>query len=224
MNLNHLMKGIVRRLVIKLGILLHELEPSIAKATLPDFANKPNNLVIDRPRRIINSKHVHVGDDVYLGPGSMITAIESYPDKGLHPPENLVVNSYTPNILIGNRVNSTGSLIIAALNKIEIGDDVIFASNVFISDGQHGNQDIGLAYKYQPMQKLSPIAIGRGCWVGQNVLILSGVTIGEMSIIGANSLVTKDLPPRCIAFGNPARIVKLWDENKNSWRDVKADD
>ena len=220
MNFNKTIKRLIRRPIIKLGVLLAEFEPSIAKATLPQFSNKPNNLVIDKPRRIINSEHVRVGDDVYIGPSSMIIAITSYPDRGLHPPENVEVNCYDPTIIIGNRVNSTGNLIIAALNKIEIGDDVIFASNVFISDGFHGYQNIDLPYKYQPMERILPVVIGQGCWVGQNVVILPGITIGEMVIIAANSVVTKNLPPRCIAMGAPARVIKLWDEENSCWSEA----
>ncbi len=68
------------------------------------------------------------------------------------------------------------------------------------------------------MERVHSIKIGQGCWIGQNVVILPGVTIGEMTIVGANSVVTKDLPSRCIAMGSPARVTKIWDESLSSWR------
>ncbi len=217
MNFNQLFKRIFQKLALKLGILLNQIEAKVAKASLPNFANSPINLIIDSPRRIINPEKMYFGDNVYLGPGSMIIAIQSYPDRGLNPPENVKTNDYTPTIKIGSRVNSSGNLTVAALSEVEIGDDVLFASNVNITDGLHGYQNVEIPYKYQPMERIQPIKIGRGCWIGQNVVILPGITIGEMTIVGANSVVTKDLPSRCIAFGSPAQITKVWDESKSGW-------
>jgi len=82
----------------------------------------------------------------------------------------------------------------------------------------HGYQTPDLPYKYQPLQRIAPVAVGRGCWIGQNVVILPSVTIGEMSIIGANSVVTHDIPARSIAVGAPARVIKQWDEKSRRWR------
>jgi lipopolysaccharide O-acetyltransferase len=62
------------------------------------------------------------------------------------------------------------------------------------------------------------VEIGRGCWIGQNVVILPSVKIGEMSIIGANSVVTQSIPERSIAVGAPARVIKQWDDKNREWR------
>ena len=217
MNFGQLFNRILQKLALKVGMLLSQVEANVAKATLPKFANSPNNLVIDKPRRIIHPECMHIGDDVYLGPSSMIIAIKSYPDQGMNPPAKIQSSQYSPSIKIGSRVNSSGNLTIAALCEVDIGDDVLFASNVNITDGLHGYQNTNLPYKYQPMERIRPIKIGQGCWIGQNVVILPGVTIGEMSIVGANSVITKDLPSRCIAIGSPAKITKVWDESKSGW-------
>ncbi len=86
MRLNQLLKRIFHKLALKLGILLNQVEAKVAKATLPNFANSPANLVIDRPRSIINPENMFVGNNVYLGPNSMIIAIKNYPDRGMNPP------------------------------------------------------------------------------------------------------------------------------------------
>jgi len=109
---------------------------------------------------------------------------------------------------------------ISALREIVIEDDVMFASNIWICDGLHGYENVNLPYKYQPMFRIAPIKIGRGCWIGQNVVIMPGVTIGELSIIGANSVVTNNIPDRSIAVGSPARIVKRWNEETQSWQKI----
>ena len=215
-----LLKQELRKLVFKLGILLNKVETDVSRSTLPDFGNKPSNLVIDKPRRIINPDDIYFGDNVYIGPGSMLNAIKTYPDPLWDLPDNIQIKSYNPKIIIGNRVISSGGLTIGALSKIEIGDDVLFASNVNITDGLHGYRNIDTPYKFQPMERISPIKIGQGCWIGQNVVILPGIKIGEMTIIGANSVVTKDLPARCVAIGAPARVIKCWDEKNSCWCEI----
>jgi len=65
---------------------------------------------------------------------------------------------------------------------------------------------------------VAPVRIGRGAWLGQNVVVMPGVTIGELAVVGANSVVTRDVPPRTIAVGVPARPVKVWDDGARAWR------
>jgi len=135
-----------------------------------------------------------------------------------------IEQTFNPKISIGNRVTATGGLQIAALSEITIEDDVLFATNINITDGLHGYENANEPYKYQPICKVAPITIKRGCWIGQNVVILPGITIGEFSIIGANSVVTKSIPDKSIAIGNPAKVVKRWDETKNKWIALSDDE
>ena len=100
---------------------------------------------------------------------------------------------------------------------ITIEDDVMFASNINISDGLHGYETAEEPYKFQPMGHIAPVTIKRGCWIGQNVVVMPGVTIGELSIIGANSVVTRSIPARSIAVGAPTKVIKQWDEGTQRW-------
>ena len=63
----------------------------------------------------------------------------------------------------------------------------------------------------------APVEIGDRVWIGENAVILAGVSVGSGSIIGANSVVTKSVPDRCIAAGAPAQVVKVWDETTRQW-------
>ncbi len=81
--------------------------------------------------------------------------------------------------------------------------------NKILTDGLHGYENANEPYKYQKMFKILPIQIRKGCWIGQNVVIMSGVTIGEFAIVGANSVVTKSIPDRSIAIGAPAKVVSV---------------
>ncbi|HET8985440.1 MAG TPA: acyltransferase [Trueperaceae bacterium] len=109
-----------------------------------------------------------------------------------------------------------------AFKEIVIEDDVMFAANVFVSDGAHGTTTGETPYKFQGITGIAPIRIGRGSWIGQNAVIMPGVTIGELAVIGANSVVTKDVPARSVAVGAPARVVKRWDLTAQNWTRVEG--
>lgn len=215
-----MLRRLRNKLVIKLGKLLTQFEQQISAATLPEFGNRPNGLVIERPRRIVHPECFTLGDHIYLGPGSLLVAVTEYPG-----PENASRNpvpkvSFEPKIRIGSRVSSTGGLQVAACSEITIGDDVLFATNVNITDALHGYKNVDLPFKSQAMQRVKPIHIGNGCWIGQNTVILPGTHIGNSCIVGANSVVSGHIPDGSIVLGAPARIVKQWDESSQDWSEV----
>ena len=210
-----------KRIVLQLGKELHRLNKSIAHVTLPNFGNEPQNVKIDLPRRIINPERIFLGNNVSFGPGSFINAMTHYPTRGMqHPNKDQLLQRFDSKIIIGSNVTSTADLQIAAQSEIIIEDDVMFASNIHINDAFHGFETANEPYKYQKIFRIDPIRIGWGCWIGQNVVILSGVTIGQLSIIGANSVVTRSVPARCIALGTPAKVVRKWDEHTHKWISV----
>jgi acetyltransferase-like isoleucine patch superfamily enzyme len=200
-----------------------EAESAVAQKTLPKFANQPTRLIIDLPRRIINPECIFFGDYVWLGPGAFISAVRSYPSPSLtHPEKSYEVRTYSPQIRIGHRVTSSGQLIIGAAKRVDIEDDVLLSFNVTILDNFHGYETPDEPFKYQPLGRIAPVLLKRGCWIGQNAVILPGVTIGQMSIVGANSVVTKSIPDRSIAVGAPAQVIKSWDERSRQWRPCVA--
>ncbi len=179
--------------------------------TMPPLANRPARFSMRLPREIVNGNHVTVGDGVTIGPNSIIEAVTARPGQ-----------SFTPEIQIGDRVEVTGRFQLHAAGRVEIGDDVLIASNVFICDVLHGYESATIPYKGQPLTAPKPIVIGRGSWIGQNVVVMPGVNIGEYCIIGANSVVTRSIPDRHIAVGSPARPIKRWDDATNAWVAVTA--
>jgi acetyltransferase-like isoleucine patch superfamily enzyme len=223
MSLKNLARRGLRRLMSELAVRIHEAQGAVAERAMPKFGNRPNHLTIDLPRRIINAERVFFGDNVWLGPGCFIAAVKEYPSPSLrHPDKHYDVQTFSPQIHVGHRVTSSGGLVIGAVRRIDIGDDVMLAFNVTLLDNLHGFEHPYEPYKYQPLQRIAPVQVGRGCWIGQNVVILPAVKIGEMSIIGANSVVTHDIPERSIALGAPARVVKQWDDTARQWRPYSA--
>jgi acetyltransferase-like isoleucine patch superfamily enzyme len=223
MSLKNLARRGLRRLMTELAICMLDAQGAVAERTLPRFGNRPEHLKIDLPRRILNPEKIFFGDHVWLGPGCFIAAVKEYPSVSLrHPDKHHDAQTFSPQIHIGHRVTSSGNLVIGGVHQIDIGDDVMFAFNVTILDNLHGFAHPYEPYKYQPLQRIAPVQIGRGCWIGQNAVILPAVKIGEMSIIGANSVVTHDIPERSIALGAPARVVKQWDDTSREWRPYPA--
>jgi lipopolysaccharide O-acetyltransferase len=114
---------------------------------------------------------------------------------------------------------------IAAGQCISIGNNVLIASKVFISDINHGsykgiNQDSPLSHPSSRKLSTSPIIIKDNVWIGEGVCIMAGVTIGFGSIIGALSVVTKSIPDYSIAVGSPAEVIKEYDFEKEEWVSV----
>ncbi len=99
-------------------------------------------------------------------------------------------------------------VMVAALELVQIGDHCMFANGCFVTDANHRFDDPDRPITWQGFDSKGPTRIGDNVWCGANVVITSGVTIGERSVIGANSVVTTDIPPYSIAAGVPARVLR----------------
>ena len=125
-------------------------------------------------------------------------------------------------IEIGENVEINDEVHIGATEKIIIEDNVLIASKVYISDHNHGSykgdeQDSPMSIPKERKIHSSPIKIEKNVWIGELCCILQGVTIGEGSIIGAMSVVTKDIPPYTIAVGSPAKLIKRYNFENKKW-------
>lgn len=119
--------------------------------------------------------------------------------RGINHPCILQTGTPHAKILIGNHVEMSGTSIVSN-HSVTIGNNVLIGANCQIGDRDgHSNR-----YKSSP----KPILIENDVWLGMNVTVLKGVTIGEHSIIGANSVVTKDIPSNSIAAGNPCSVIR----------------
>lgn len=125
-----------------------------------------------------------------------------------------VLNNSVGNIIIGNECRvGIGNTIIG---PVRIGDNVNLAQNVTISGLNHIFEDIDKKISEQGIST-SPINIYDDVWIGANSVVLAGVSIGKHSIIGAGSVVTKDIPPYSVAVGNPAHVIKQYDSDLKKW-------
>jgi acetyltransferase-like isoleucine patch superfamily enzyme len=111
-------------------------------------------------------------------------------------------------VRIGSQSFLNIGVMVAAHQLVEIGDHCMFANGCFVSDANHRYDDPDKPVPWQGFTTKGPTRVGDNVWCGANVVITSGVTVGERCVIGANSVVTQNLPPFSIVFGAPARVVK----------------
>jgi acetyltransferase-like isoleucine patch superfamily enzyme len=133
---------------------------------------------------------LEVGENTLLEPGVWLTA----PDDA--------------RIRIGEGCFLNLGVMVAAMDLVEIGDHCMFANGCFITDGSHRFDDPERPVPWQGFDSKGPTRVADNVWCGVNVVITSGVTIGERCVIGANSVVTNDIPPFSIAAGVPAKVLR----------------
>ncbi len=97
---------------------------------------------------------------------------------------------------------------LAAQERIKIGDHVMFANGCFVGDADHRYDDPELPITWQGFVPRGPVTIGDNCWFGISCVVTGGLTVGERAVIGANSVVTRDIPRATIAAGAPAKAIR----------------
>ena len=103
-----------------------------------------------------------------------------------------------------------------------LGAHVLTANNVYISDNLHGYCDPEAPILQQPIVQNAVVEIGEGSWLGHNACVL-GARIGRHCVIGANAVVTHDIPDLCVAVGTPAKIIRRYDPATQAWRNTTSD-
>ncbi len=160
-----------------------------------------NPIILNNPQNIIVGNNVTILNNAWLsGPkGNMTSKLV------------LKIDNYCA---IGNYCH------IYATEGIHIEEKVLIADKVYISDNLHNYTNINVPVIDQSIIQLSAVIIGKGSWIGENVCII-GASIGKNCVIGANAVVTKDIPDYSIAVGIPARVIKKYNQQKGIWQKVE---
>jgi acetyltransferase-like isoleucine patch superfamily enzyme len=127
------------------------------------------------------------------------------------------INNGVGPVIIGDRTKIGLSNTI--IGPVTIGNDIRLAQNITLSGLNHNYEDVSRPIHIQGVST-APITIGDGTWIGANVVVLAGVTIGKNCVIAAGSVVTKDIPSYAVAVGNPARVLKKYNPEKQIWEKV----
>lgn len=124
------------------------------------------------------------------------------------------INNGVGDVIIGSNTLIGMSNVI--IGPVTIGNNVIFAQNIVASGLNHEYRDIHTPILHQPILT-APIVIEDECWIAANSVITAGVTIGKHSVVAAGAVVTKSIPPYSVAVGNPAKVIKKYDFEKQDW-------
>jgi acetyltransferase-like isoleucine patch superfamily enzyme len=168
------------------------------------FAHFGERSVIGTPSRVEGARFTSIGDDVIINENAWLSVVAA-------------VEGVTPRFIVGDGTRIDRLLHIACVGDIEIGRKVLMAERVLIEDTYHEYQDVTTPVIDQPMAPPMAVRIGDGAFLGIGVVIRHGVTVGENAYVGAGAVVTRDVPPRTVVVGNPARILRVWNETTGVW-------
>lgn len=140
----------------------------------------------EKRQKLLKEMFAEIGENCYIEPPFH----SSWAGKHVH---------------FGKNVYANFNLTLVDDTHIYVGDYTMFAPNVLLATAAH---PILPTLRQKGYQYNLPIRIGKNCWLGAGVIVLPGVTIGDNTVVGAGSVVTKDLSPNVVAVGNPARILR----------------
>ena len=158
---------------------------------------------IDKPLRIEGEKYIEIEDHVYVQP---YTWLACQPLTGCKNP----ILKFGKGCTIGhfNHIYATEGIVLE--------NYVLTADKVYISDNLHSYGNTNIPIIQQEIKQINPVRIGEGSWLGENVCVI-GASIGKHCTIGANSVVTHDIPDYCVAVGAPAKVIKQYNFETKQW-------
>jgi acetyltransferase-like isoleucine patch superfamily enzyme len=166
-----------------------------------------NSIICFPTNTLYNEHYIHVGSGTMIGPHCTLSA-------GMMPGQICITD---PVVSIGDRcLIGKGSAVVGHFS-ITIGNDVWTGHNVYITDQNHGYEDVARPIGTQSMPE-KPVTIGDGSWIGYGSVVLPGASIGDHVVIGANSVVTGDIPSYSVAVGSPAKVIRRYVDGQ--WRSV----
>lgn len=158
----------------------------------------------------IGLDRVSLGDRSRISRNTRLLALKAYGNQ-----------SFNPQINIGNNVSIGFGCTLSCINRIDIGHDVTIGDNVYIADSHHDYSNPGLGVLNQPLLP-GQVSIGQGAWVGYGAFVAGDISLGEHSVVGANSVVTRSVPAYTVVAGAPARPIKRYSHKRSQWIRVDA--
>ncbi len=195
----------IRRLVGKAFAGLYRLEhrarsKCVSLLVSGAFAGFGKRTVLRLPVRLSGEERIALGSNVSIGENSWLQTLPDGDNRAIA-------------LKIGDGTSMSGGCVLSAVRGVVLEECVLLARNVYISDHSHRYDQIDTPILAQGVNRIQPVRIGRGAWLGENVVVCPGVTIGRGAVVGANSVVTHSIPDYCVAVGAPARTVKSFGSN-----------
>lgn len=173
----------------------------------------------------IKSNRLNCGGASYIGLGVKIVnrgCIKFGSNVIVRPSTCIYANGTKSMVCLSDGVEIGNHSTISSVNEVIFEKDVLTGPHVFVSDHNHEYRNIKLPVSKQGImsQMDSKVIVGEGSWLGTNVVVVGKVRIGKHCVIGANSVVTKDIPDYSVAAGIPAKVIKRYDFEKEEWMRV----
>lgn len=195
------MKWIFKKIVIKILTYANRINNKQDRIELKQgFKKIGKNFFIGKDFIVFGTKYIEIGDDFIATDRFRLEALDQYGE-----------GKFTPKVIIGNNVIFNTDVHIGCINRVEIGDNCLFASRIYITDHHHGEPEAAILHippKDRLLVSKGPVIIENNVWVGEGVAIMPNVRIGKNSIIATNAVVTKDVPPNSVVAGVPAKVIK----------------
>lgn len=169
------------------------------------FRKYGRHTLIYSPIAVEGKENIEIGSHVTVGTGGWIAA------------RNLTGND--PKLTIGEGTSIGNYSHIYCTKKIDIGNYVLIADKVYITDNLHDYENIDIPIISSGIKQIGEVEIGEGSWIGEGVCVI-GAKIGRHCVVGANAVVTKDIPDNTVAVGVPAKVIKKWDEESKTWKSI----
>ncbi len=191
-----------------LGYLLRRLMYSSLFESCGENVILGKGLVIRKPAQIVVGNLVSIDDYCQLDAGGVQQKNTINVGDGVLLSLGCILQTKTNPLVVGDNCAIGAYTILTSIGGIILGDSVLIAGNCYIGGGRYHLEDIDVPIAKQGLYSRGPVKIGDGSWIGASVTILDGVTIGKGCVIGAGSVVTKDIPDYAIALGSPAEVVR----------------
>lgn len=193
--------SILYKIFSPLFVIYHRLRDHIYSSfiTVPFKSVGKKSFIRYKMRLLKGAQYITIGKNSHFGVQAELTAWDAFGD-----------DIFSPSIEIGNDVSIGSYCHITAINRIVIGNGVLTGRWVTITDNSHGDTEVDtlcMRPVKRTLKSKGAVIIEDNVWIGDKATILPGVTIGKGSVIGANAVVSKDVPPYSIAVGNPIRII-----------------
>lgn len=172
------------------------------------YKNFGRKSCIYKPLNITGKKYISIGDNCNISEGARIEAIDSWDNQ-----------NFTPSIEIGDNTSIENNLHMTAAGDLKIGHDCVILSRALITNINHNYGDVHIKI-YKQGLIVKKTEIGDYCFIGMDVKIFPGVTIGNNVIIGANSIVMNDLPSYSVCVGAPAKVIKKYNNQLKTWERI----
>ena len=169
------------------------------------FGAMGKECTVQATMRCWNPRDIFLGDHVFIGADAWIDCFTE-----------IAGQRYEPRLEIGDGTTIGYHSHIMCVGKMKIGKKVLIADKVYISDNLHSFEDVRTPIVDQPLSH-KPVEIGDDVWLGENVCVLPGVTIGARSVIGSNSVVTRSIPSLSVAAGIPAKVIRRFNPDTGQW-------